>query len=160
MTDDGEWHESTATGGGVCSSLGEALLQMAAAIEAGVEEAAETDIIEVLTTEPEMMRLAELTLRLLTHCKCLAVGLGEIAPAQRSPRALGALRDWGDVDSADPELDTRYDATSNLAYARMLALIARSLLTALRDHRAALPATRAFVGRTGAPPIAPGQAGR
>ncbi|MBT2471575.1 hypothetical protein J7E97_27855 [Streptomyces sp. ISL-66] len=159
MTDDGERHEYAATGG-VCGSLGEALLQMAVAIEAGVEEAAETDIVEVLTTEPETMRLAELTLRLATHCKCLAVGLGEIALAERSPRALGALRDWEDVDSADPELDTRYDATSNLGYARMLALIARNLLTALRDHRAAQPASRAFVGRTGMPPIAPSQAGR
>ncbi|MBT2446836.1 hypothetical protein J7F03_07050 [Streptomyces sp. ISL-43] len=160
MTDDGERHEYMATGGGVCGSLGEALLQMAAAMEAGIEEAAETDIVEVLTTEPETMKLAELTSRLVTHCKCLAVGLGEIALAERSSRALGALRDWEDVASADPEQETCYDATTDLGYARMLALIARNLLTALREHRAAQPASGAFVGRVGLPPITPSQAGR
>ncbi|MFE2308425.1 hypothetical protein [Streptomyces sp. NPDC059411] len=136
MTDDGDRHEY-ASADGAARSLGAALLQMATAIEDGVEEAAETDIVAVLTTEPDPLGLAELTLRLVTHCKCLAVGLGEVALVERSPRALGALRDWGDVASAEPELDTRYDATSNLGYARMLALIARNMLTALRDHRAA-----------------------
>ncbi|WP_330297038.1 hypothetical protein [Streptomyces sp. NBC_00503] len=137
--DDAERREY-ASMGGAAGSLGAALLQMATAIETGVEEAAETDIVEVLTTVPEPLELAELTLRLVTHCKCLAVGLGEVALVERSPRALGALRDWGDVASAEPEQDTYYDATSNLGYARMLALIARNMLTALRDHRAVRPA--------------------
>lgn len=138
------------------TELGAVLEEIADVIESAVEDDAEHDITTALTTEPEAMEFAELTDRMITHCNTLAVGLGEIPVAQRSTRAVGALRDWSDLASADPEADPRHDATGNLAYARMLALIARSMLKALREHRA----TRAFVGRTGLPPIAPDRAGQ
>lgn len=136
--------------------LGAALEEIADAIESAVEDDAEHDITAALTTAPEAIELAALTDRLITHCKTLAVGLGEIPLAQRSTRAVGALRDWSDLASTGPEADTRHDATGNLAFARMLALIARSMLKALREHRNA----RAFVARTGLPPIAPGRSGQ
>ncbi|MEW2135522.1 hypothetical protein AB0892_02740 [Streptomyces sp. NPDC005409] len=133
------------------TELGAALEEIADVIEAAVANDAEKDITTVLTTDPEAIELADLTDRMITHCKTLAVGLGEIPLAQRSTRAVGALRDWSDLGSADPGADPRHDAAGNLAYARMLALIARSMLKALREHRNG----RAFVGRTGLPPIAP-----
>ncbi|MFF3622320.1 hypothetical protein [Streptomyces sp. NPDC002467] len=136
--------------------LGAALEKIADAIESAVEDDAEHDITTALTTEPEAIELAALTDRLITHCKTLAVGLGEIPLAQRSTRAVGALRDWSDLASAGPEADTRHEATDNLAFARMLALIARSMLKAIREHRN----TRAFVGRTGLPPVAPDRSGQ
>lgn len=138
------------------TDLGAVLEEIADVIEAAVEDGAEHDITTILTTEPEAIELAELTVRLITHCKTLAVGLGEVPEAQRSARTVGALRDWKDLASTDPETDRRYDTTGNLAYARMLALIARSMLRALREQRSA----RAFVGRSSLPAIAPDRFGR
>ncbi|MFD7555192.1 hypothetical protein ACFV9E_11755 [Streptomyces sp. NPDC059835] len=145
-------HSRQALSDGI-TPLGAALEEIADAIESAVEDDAELDIATALTTEPEAIELAALTDRLITHCKTLAVGLGEIPLAQRSTRAVGALRDWSDLASAGPEADTRHEEANNPAYARMLALIARSMLKALREHRS----PRAFVGRTALPPIAPGQ---
>ncbi|MBT2453748.1 hypothetical protein [Streptomyces sp. ISL-86] len=153
---DDEQHDRAGLSDGF-TDLGALILDIAIVIEAAVEDAAEQDITAALTTEPATpLELAELTSRLITHCRTLAVGLGEIPLGQRSARAVGALRDWSDLASANPETDTRYDATGNLAYARMLALIAKGMLKAIREHRTARgirqPTREAITGQPGLPP--------
>ncbi|OEJ30018.1 hypothetical protein [Streptomyces subrutilus] len=140
-------HSRGALSGGF-TDLGAVLADIADVIEAAVEAGIEQDIITTLTTAPEITELAELTRRMITHCKSLAVGLGEIPLAQRSTRAAGALRDWTDVASAEPQADVSHDETGDLSYVRMLALIARSMLKALREQRT----SRSFVGRIDLPP--------
>ncbi|MEU6862025.1 hypothetical protein ABZ924_01910 [Streptomyces sp. NPDC046876] len=133
--EEGHDQEQEAVGIG-CTDLGALLLDLATVIEAAVEAEAERDVVAALTTEPAAQALAGLTDRLITHCKTLAVGLGEIPPPQRSARAVGALRDWADLASGDPAAEARQDRSGNLAYARLLALLARTMLRALREHRA------------------------
>ncbi|MEU3775566.1 hypothetical protein AB0F11_20565 [Streptomyces sp. NPDC032472] len=133
--EEGHDREQEAVGIGF-TDFGALILDLANAIEAAVEAEAERDVVAALTTEPAPPELARLTDRLITHCKTLAVGLGEIPAPQRSARAAGALRDWADLASADPAADARHDRSGNLAYARLLALLARTMLRALREHRA------------------------
>ncbi|MFC9298355.1 hypothetical protein ACFTWH_16600 [Streptomyces sp. NPDC057011] len=116
------------------TNLGALLEELADVIEAAVEDGAEQDITTALTTEPEAAELAELTSRVITHCKTLAVGLSEIPESKRSTRAVGALLDWAALASQAEE-GPWYGTADNLAYARMLALIARNMLKALREQR-------------------------
>ncbi|MFG3493017.1 hypothetical protein [Streptomyces sp. NPDC047972] len=97
------------------------------------------------------LALARLTDALVTHCAGLAVGIETIPADERPVRGQGALRDWAQLQQDGPG----DGPLGPWSYARMLAVVARSMVTALRDHRAATERRTHYVARPGLPPLAP-----
>ncbi|WP_318210843.1 MULTISPECIES: DUF6415 family natural product biosynthesis protein [unclassified Streptomyces] len=139
---------------GECTvDLGTALLQIVTPIEEHAEDAALAAIRRALTMQqnPAPLELARLTDALLAHCANLAEGI-EAIPAERRPvRGEGALRDWATLQADGPG----DGPLGPWSYARQLAMVARSMITALRDHRAATEARAPYVGRPDLPPLTP-----
>ncbi|MFB7031698.1 MULTISPECIES: DUF6415 family natural product biosynthesis protein [unclassified Streptomyces] len=129
------------------------LLQAATAIEEHVESTALSLIRQALAIRqtPDAQELAHLTGSLLTHCASLAAGVEAIPAELRPVRGAGALRDWAQLQ-ADGPADKPLGPWS---YARQLALVARNLLQALDERRAAIVARAPYVGRPHLPPLAP-----
>ncbi|MFG3487445.1 hypothetical protein [Streptomyces sp. NPDC047972] len=133
--------------------LGNALLQIATTIEEHAEDAAMATVRRALTMQDTIgtLELARLTDTLLTHCAGLAVGIETIPSDERPVRGQGALRDWARLKQDGP-------GTGPLgpwSYARMLAVVGRSMVTALRDHRATTERRPPYVARPGLPPLTP-----
>ncbi|MGW6566429.1 DUF6415 family natural product biosynthesis protein [Streptomyces sp. NPDC054975] len=130
------------------------LLQACDVFEEHAEEAAERDINRALGLKhhPGDVALADLTDRLLSRCDGLSGGIEGIPVAQRDARATGVLETWAKLKADGPD----DGPLGTWSYTKHLALTARDMVRALRDHR-----TRsnrdlaAFVGRTDLPPIAP-----
>ncbi|MYV68367.1 hypothetical protein GT043_21005 [Streptomyces sp. SID2131] len=129
------------------------LLQAATVLEEHVESAALSLIRQALAIRqnPGAQELAELTDSLLTHCASLAVGVQTISTEQRPTRGAGALRDWAQLQADGPG-DGPFGPWS---YARQLALVARSMLQAIHEHRGAALERAAYIGRPSLPPLAP-----
>ena len=133
--------------------LSAALLQIATPIEEHAEDAAMVAVRRALTMQDTIgtLELAQLTDTLLTHCAGLAVGIETIPADERPVRGQGALRDWAQLQQDGPG----DGPLGTWSYARMLAVVARSMVTALRDHRAATERRPRYVARPGLPPLAP-----
>lgn len=145
---DGAPEESSA----VAVDLG-ALLQAATALEEAAEDAALSTVHQALAMQehPDALELARLTDALVSHCSGLAVGVETIPEGQRPQRGHGALRDWAQL-KADGPGDGPLGPWS---YARQLALVARNMIRAMQEHRAAQRDRPPFVGRPGLPPLTP-----
>ncbi|MFE7516136.1 DUF6415 family natural product biosynthesis protein [Streptomyces sp. NPDC057540] len=131
--------------------LGAFLRQAADPIEEYAEEVALLLVNRVLAFygKPENTELAAMTDALLTHCANLATGVETIPERQRPTRGQGALRDWAQLQQDGPG----DGPLGSWSYARQLALVARNMVTALRENRTA--GRQPFVGRSEAPPLAP-----
>lgn len=129
--------------------LGALVLRAADAIEEHVEEAATMDISRALSLRhhPSVEELAALTSRLITHCATFANGVAALPAAARTVRGTHALETWAQLREDGPEAGP----LGNWSYCRHLALAARDMMQALRDHRGA-----SFVGRTDMPPLIAG----
>ncbi|MFJ5141025.1 DUF6415 family natural product biosynthesis protein [Streptomyces sp. NPDC088707] len=131
--------------------LGTALLQIVPSLEEHVEDAALAAVRRALTTQQNAgpLELARLTDALVTHCANLADGIETIPPERRPVRGAGALRDWATLQADGPG----NGPLGSWSYARQLAMVARSMVTALRDHRAAAEARAPYVDRPDLPPL-------
>ncbi|MFG2900992.1 DUF6415 family natural product biosynthesis protein [Streptomyces zaomyceticus] len=133
--------------------LGAALLQIATPLEEHAEDAALATVRRALTMQESLdpLELAQLTDSLLTKCASLVVGIQTIPADRRPVRGQGALRDWAQLRTDGPGSGP----LGNWSYARQLALVARSMVTALREHRASEESRGPYVGRRDLPPLTP-----
>ncbi|MFF0426924.1 DUF6415 family natural product biosynthesis protein [Streptomyces sp. NPDC004520] len=133
--------------------LGALVLQAVDAVEEHAEDAALLVINQVLSMygKPGDLEIAQLTDRLLTHCANLAVGVETIPEGRRPQRGQGALTDWAQLQKDGP----RDGPLGTWSYVRQLALVARNMVSALREHRAAPTGRAPYVGRPDRPPFAP-----
>ncbi|MFD9047700.1 hypothetical protein [Streptomyces zaomyceticus] len=133
--------------------LGAALLQIATPLEEHAEDAALAAVRQALTMQESLdpLKLAQLTDSLLTKCASLAVGIETIPAGRRPVRGQGALRDWAQLRDDGPG----NGPLGNWSYARQLAVVLRSMVTALREHRAAEKSCGPYVGRRDLPPLKP-----
>ncbi|MFB8083674.1 hypothetical protein [Streptomyces sp. NPDC056013] len=97
------------------------------------------------------LELEQLTDRLLKQCAGLAVGIETIPADERPLRGQGALRDWAQLQEDGPGPGQ----LGPWSYARQLAVVARNMVTALRDHRAAEETRAPYIGRRDLPPLTP-----
>ncbi|MBP2583050.1 hypothetical protein J3A78_003528 [Streptomyces sp. PvR006] len=129
------------------------LLQIATSAEDQEEDQAFLTVRRALTMDQglDAVSLAQLTDTLLTHCASFAETI-EALPAHRCPvRGQGALRDWATLQADGPG-DGPLGAWS---YARQVAVVVRSMVTALREYRAATEVRAPYVGRPDLPPLTP-----
>ncbi|MFE5546631.1 hypothetical protein ACFQ71_22760 [Streptomyces sp. NPDC056534] len=133
--------------------LGPLIAQAATALEEHAEDAALATVRKALTMQQNLdpLALARLTDALLTHCASLAVGIETIPAGRRPVRGQGALRDWATLQKDGPG----DGPLGSWSYARQLAMVTRSMVTALRDHRAAEESRTPFIGRRDLPPLTP-----
>ncbi|APE22165.1 hypothetical protein SVEN_3014 [Streptomyces venezuelae ATCC 10712] len=146
-------HTRTAESGPTVEVDLRALLKIVTPIEEHAEDLALRAVRRALTMEqnPDALELARLTDKLLTHCASLAVGIETIPVKERPARGQGALRDWATLQKDGPG----DGPLGTWSYARQLALVARSMVKALRSHRASTETRAPYVGRPGLPPLAP-----
>ncbi|MER6099426.1 DUF6415 family natural product biosynthesis protein [Streptomyces sp. NPDC001728] len=128
-------------------------LQIATTVEERAEDAALATIRRALTMQQSLdaLALARLADDLLTHCASLAVGVETIPENERPTRGQGALRDWAQLKADGPG----GGPLGTWSYTRQLATVARNMVTAIRDHRAATEGRAPYVGRRELPPLTP-----
>ncbi|TXS15536.1 hypothetical protein EAO70_16165 [Streptomyces sp. adm13(2018)] len=135
------------------ADLGAALLQIATPLEKHAEDEAMKTVHQALTMQDTIgtLELAQLTDRLLTQCAGLTVGIETIPADERPVRGRGALRDWAQLQQDGPG----DGPLGTWSYARQLAVVARSMVTALREHRETTEGRAPYIGRPGLPPLTP-----
>lgn len=129
------------------------VLQIVTSDEEQAEDKALIAVRRALTTEQglDALALAQLTDTLLTHCADFARAIEALPMHRRPVRGQGALRDWATLQKDGPG----DGPLGTWSYARQLALVARSMVKALRSHRASTETRAPYVGRPGLPPLAP-----
>ncbi|MEU7124421.1 hypothetical protein [Streptomyces zaomyceticus] len=142
----------SAPGPAAGTTLGTAVLRIAAAVEEHAEDEAERASSAALAIPHThgSVAIASATNRLLTRVEGLAVGIEYIPVCRRGARGVGVLARWETLKAKGPAPDP----LGNWSYMRDLAHLARDMVRVLRDHRTA-ERPKVFVGRPGMPPLTP-----
>ncbi|GGY29618.1 hypothetical protein GCM10010363_07570 [Streptomyces omiyaensis] len=131
------------------SPIGDLLLQDGPSVDRRVEDLAAALVRRTLAMRdhPGEDELARVTATLLDYLDVLERGLLTVPPVDLCARGRGALEVLARLRAEGPSSSP----LGTWSYPRHLALCARDMLTAIREHRAAAP----FIGRPDRPPVAP-----
>ncbi|MFI0825737.1 hypothetical protein ACH4Q7_14915 [Streptomyces roseolus] len=132
--------------------IGDLLLQDGASVDRRVEHLTEALVRRTLAMRdhPGEDQLADITTTLLTYCAVLENGLHAVPDDGLCARGRAALEVLATLRRDGPAAGP----FGTWSYPRHLALCARDMMTAIRDHRTSSRAA-AYIGRTGLPPVPP-----